>query len=422
MKSRFLIAVLLVAALLMAVPARAQVSGAGATEAIKYIESRQSTDGGFAEPGATSDDTLTCWALLSGVAGSDNLLALMTYGAQALSYFSARASAITDLNDIELCVLALSEAGLDPRNIQGRNMVSLVTANIDGKSGKIGKDIKQHAWGMLALVAAREKVAPTVTEWLVSQQREDGGWGEKDSVLTYDTALASEALVASGEADSESVGRAMTLLRGRMNADGGFSASGKASNVQLTSTVIRAICAAGQDPASSYWSFHGFNPASFVASMQAKDGHFLYSKGVESEPALTTAVAVPAIRKKHFPLKAAALQTSPASPSSTDTSTSPAASDPAVAGADVTRPSGSTPGALSQSGTESGNSNGNLSSGNNANAVSFEAGAVARRTGISSGLWIFLGACGAYLILLCAAAVIAGKLSERPGPPPILRP
>ena len=411
--------------LVLAIPAGAQVAGSGATEAVTYLQGRQNADGGFSEPGAASDDRLTGWAVLAGVSGADNPAALLSYGAHALSYFSMRAPSITDLKQIELCVLALSEVGLDPRNVQGRNMVSLINASVGG-DGKIGKTMEEHCWGIIALCAAREKLPAAATEWLVSKQRGDGGWGESDAVLVSDTALAVEALVAAGEADAETVEPAMELLMGRMNGDGGFAVSlNKTSNGQLTAAVMRAIYASGGDPESEDWDLQGLNPLVYLKSLQASGGHFQFSKGVDSEPVLSTAMAVPALRGKHFPLRAAAMNVAADNPATKDDGSPVKKSE--TTGADITADSaltGSVTGAeeadaAGESDPASSDGASEPLSAADINASGVKAGAVASRTGWFSGVWLFSALCLAYLAFLVGAALVASKLSElRPTPRP----
>jgi len=395
-------------------------AAAGVEEAIVYIQGRQNADGGFSEPGADSNDALTGWAVLAGVSGTDNPASLISFGAHALSYFSARAPSLTELPDIELCVLALSEVGLDPRNVQGRNLVAILSASA-GSDGRIGRSIEEHCWGIIALVAAGERLPGGVTEWLVDRQRADGGWGESDSVLVSSTALAVEALVAAREADAGTVGPAMSLLVGRMNGDGGFSTGpGKASNARLTASVIRAAYAAGEDPASGDWDLGGVNPVAFLRSLQATDGHFQYSRGVDSEPALTTAMAVPALRKKHFPLAAGSLQSSGRKPVPADRPASPV-KRATVTGADITSATDGANAAPGREGPVSGTADPSASEEETDGrplATSRDypsgvrAGVTASRTGWFSGVWLFAALCLAYLALVSGAAVIASKLSE----------
>ncbi len=120
-----------------------------------------------------------------------------------------------------MIALAITEAGGDPRNAAGIDLVSLGKANI-ASNGKIGADIAEHCWGIIFLSAAGETVPAKCTEWLVQQQRQDGGWGESDKVLVQDTGLAIEALTATGEKTQDKLDAAIKLLRGRINSDGGF--------------------------------------------------------------------------------------------------------------------------------------------------------------------------------------------------------
>lgn len=418
-RTRTAAAITITALLLLAGPAPAQVAGSGVNEAVTYLQSRQNADGGFSEPGAGSDDSLTGWAVLAGVSGTDNPASLISFGAHALSYFSAQAPSITELRQIELCVLALSEVGLDPRNVQGRDMVALLKAGA-GSDGRIGKSIEEHCWGIIALVAAKEKLPSGATEWLVSKQRADGGWGESDAVLISSTALAVEALVAAGEADADMVEPAMELLMSRMNGDGGFSALfNRASTTQLTATVVRAILAAGEDPASEDWAIQGLNPIVFMKSMQVADGHFQYSKGVDSEPALTTAMAVPALKGRHFPLRSASMPANGNDPAPVDSRSpveksvttgadispeSAAAAQPAQSGEEAQ--SGESPSLAASDGQSERSSGDSYSSG-------IKAGAVARRAGWFSGVWLFTALCAAYLAFVAGAAIVASRLAEQ---------
>lgn len=372
---------------LMPVHAGGQNSGAGAAEALRYLRSRQNPDGGFSEPGAGSDLVTTCWVVLAGAAAEENPLDWTAGGANPGQFLEVAVGSTSYLADLELVAIAVSAAGGDPENIAGRDLTALIKASTSS-DGRIGSGIQEHCWGMIALASAGKTVPANNVEWLVGQQRADGGWGSSDASLNVDTAIAVEALVAAEEDIREKVGAALRLLRQRMNPDGGYTGAGSASDVQATSSVMRAIAAGGADPASESWSFEGSNPEGYVGSMQSADGHFLFASGVESQPALTTAMATPAIAGRHFPLitgiRMAAQDLEGAD------------QDTGRAGAGIAPLEDTRPGAADRSPGPGG----------------LKSGAVAGASG-AAGFWVFMGTCAAYLAILLLASILARTLSKR---------
>lgn len=267
--------------------------------AVQYLKSNQAQDGGFSEPGEASNIRSTCWAILGILAVGEDPKALVNNGIGPVEYLNAKAGGISEIEDYELILLAYTAEGGDPHNVAGLDMVSIVKS-FEGKDGKIGDSVSQHCMGVLSLLSAGEEASSKWGEWIVQNQRSDGGWGEADAII--ETALAVETLVALDEGSNEIIKPAMKYLRDNLNGDGGFSGKSGGSDSQTTSFVIRAINAVGDDPASESWSFQGNNPLSFMNSTQKSDGHFLFSVEVDSEPTLTTGLALLGIAGKYFPL------------------------------------------------------------------------------------------------------------------------
>lgn len=394
-------ALLILLPMLSAPQLAVQVGGAGGSEGMAYLKARQNKDGGFAEPGAGSDDRLTCWVIMAGAAAGENPSSYSKSGVGAVEYLTSKAGSVNDLENLEFFTLAMAESGADPRNVSGRNMVSLVGAYVGG-DGMIGKNLREHCWGMISLAAAGEKVSAKSTGWLVSKQREDGGWGGTDEDVVYQTALSVEALVAVGETDPDIIGRAMKLLKERMNADGGFKGTAKQSDSMLTASVVRAVCAAGGDPASREWSFHGNSPTSFLSSMQTKDGYYRFAKGVESQPSMTTAMAVPAACGKHFPLGAKGAEM----PEEQESGQVRPLHDLGTAGAAV-KPANEAP---KKAHTEKEKTQ----PGAKEVAKASSTGVIARRATWLNGFWLFVIICAVYaVVLLLAVALVAMILSPK---------
>lgn len=385
--------VIFIIALLLALPAaaQAQVAGYGSAEAVAYVRERQNEDGGFCEPGASSDLRTTCWAVMAAVAAGEEPLSWTRSGDNPATYINSNVATTSALRDFELVALALASAGGNPRAVAGRDLIALIKAST-AADGKIGADIEEHCWGVIALAASGETVPPASMEWLIGQQRADGGWGESDKVIVQDTALAVEALIAAEEDVRDSIDSALELLRERMNADGGFSGVAKGSDAQATSTVIRALNAAGEDPSSEDWAFQGNNSSGYLESLQAGDGHFQFSKGVESQPVMTTSMATPAVEGEYFPL-ASSLDVVTEEQSGTDLG-------PGTVGAGLS--------SLESSQVGPGGVSVKVAQGPASGATGTAGGAL--------GFWLFLVACGAYAMLLLMVAAVLSMLSRRKTP------
>ncbi|MHB8895273.1 MAG: hypothetical protein ACYC99_08890 [Candidatus Geothermincolia bacterium] len=360
------------------------VSAKGVGEAVTYIKARQTAEGGFAEPGASPDGLTTCWAMIAGSSAGEDVLSWKNGGEVPLAFLESQAESLESLSAIETYTLALAEAGADPGDFAGRNLPALIRAAAK-EDGRIGENVSETCWGLIALAAAGEKPPPKTVSWLIERQRADGGWGESDKVVVTDTALAVQALVGLGEAEASVTGPAMKMLRDKMAGDGGFAGENGSSNTELTAQVLCAISAVGEDPASEAWTFHGNNPAGFLDTMQAADGHYLYSKGTESQPAMTTSMAVPAAGGKHLPLEAESAVASPAN----------GIRDLGATGAGLT--TGTAPAA-------------GLSPGNQQALDAPTASGRAGTTGGPGGFWLFLLMCGIYILALAVAALAAAWL------------
>lgn len=360
---------------------------AGQAEAVAFLKGRQGADGGFAEPDAQSDGVTTCWALLAGTAAGEDAGAWTKGGRTPVEYLKAQADAIDALEEMELFTLALSEAGQEAASVGGKDLVALINAQV-GDDGRIGGNAREHCLGLTALRAAGEDPPPGSTTWLVEHQRADGAWGESDEVVIEDTALALEALVACDAAEDAVTARAVEFLKGKMAADGGFPNASGTSDAVVTATVMRAIKALGQDPSSQQWSFQGNTPAAFLGGLQASDGHYQRSRGVDAQPALTTAVALPAAAGEFFPLGT----------ESASARAGPGVRDLGTMGAGLVSSGLPYQAQTAPAATET------------ASASSAEASAEARTSGSIGALWLFLVMCGVYALTLIAAAAIAGGI------------
>lgn len=273
---------LALAALAVAIPA----SAADVDGAARYVESRQTTGGGFAEPGGQATPGLTAWAVI-GLRAAGRTPAQLA-AARAYLEREQRAS----LTDAELVAVALAAAGAVPEALLER------IRGARRGDGSIGGTVNGTIWGILALRAAAEAPPPGAVRYLLARQKRSGGWswhprGAPDS---NDTAAAVQALRAAGVgARSKAIRRAVTYLRALQNKDGGFElVEGRGSDVQSTAWAIQAFLAAGRKPGPAAYRY--------LARMRRPDGGFRYSARYAVTPVWVTAQALPALAGKPLPL------------------------------------------------------------------------------------------------------------------------
>jgi len=262
----------------------AAVALALAASPADYVASHQQADGGFAEPGGTSDPALTAWSVLGLVAAGRDP------GPSAAEYLVGQPA--SGATEIALRVLALRALGQDASTDAGR--LEALRRN----DGRVGPLVNSTIWSVLALRAAGRPVATSV-RYLVRAQHRSGGWawyprGAPDS---NDTAAAIQALRAGGlGARTRPIRKAVVYLRSLQRADGGFSlVRGRASDAQSTAWAIQAFVAARREP--------GRAPFRYLAGLRRPDGSYRYSKRYATTPVWVTSQVLPALARQPFPLR-----------------------------------------------------------------------------------------------------------------------
>jgi hypothetical protein len=252
---------------------------------VGFLQGRQASSGGFAEPGGRPGPQLTSWAVLG----------LRAAGARpspsALSYLVAHEGSLADATDLELVAMAESVLGRRPDRLLAR-IRSLRRAN-----GRIGPTVNSTVWGVLALRQAGEPAPRRSVRFILRRQSRSGGWswaagGAPDS---NDTAAAVEALSAAGVRGAP-IRRALRYLRGLQNRDGGFELTpGHGSDAQSTAWAVQAFLAAGaRAPAKATRYLH---------RLRRPDGSFRYSTRYAATPVWVTSQVLPALVRRPFPLE-----------------------------------------------------------------------------------------------------------------------
>ncbi|MDX6412222.1 MAG: energy-coupling factor transport system substrate-specific component, partial [Gaiellaceae bacterium] len=243
-----------------------------------YLESRQSADGGFSEPGGgTEYPQLTAWAALGlHAAGRDS--------GKALQYLQTHEQEQTRPTDIALVALAEAALGADSSGLLAR---------LPAKPTQVNEAV----WSILALRQAGRPAPRTLVTYVLRAQARNGGFswllgGKPDS---NDTAAAVEALSSAG-VHGKPVTRALTYLRTQQNKDGGFRlTAGRTSDAQSTAFAIQAFVAARATPPRTAFAF--------LAGLRRPDGSYRYSRAYAVTPVWVTAQVLPALAKKPFPLR-----------------------------------------------------------------------------------------------------------------------
>ena len=294
--------VLLALAALLPAPAHAAPK-----DAIKWLESVQNSDGGWGDsPGDDSGTATTDWTMLGLEAAGVNPLDVAKGGSSPVDYLRAHVGSLKSPGALARTILALSGAGIDPRNFAGHNLV----AELSDKRRDNGSFEGWPGSTAYAILALRAAGAPGSAEpaaaWLRKVQNDDGGWGDTPgSPSTSDgTGAAMQAL-----AGSKAAQRGLNFLRNGQRTNGGFPlGEGFPVNTQSTAWAVQGIIAAGGNPSS--FKPAGDTPFDYLAVNQQPDGHYRYAipgNGTSSlvanqSPVWTTAQVLAAATETPFPI------------------------------------------------------------------------------------------------------------------------
>jgi energy-coupling factor transport system substrate-specific component len=290
---------LLVLALGFFSPAPAQ--GSSVTRAADWLEAQQRPSGGFAAD-AESDAgaEMTCWAMLALAAAGRHPLDVTNGGKSPVDFLRSHSDEIVDAGDIARTILALEAAGVDPREFGGENLVERLLAR-RSESGSYQGWPSTSAFAVLALRAAdTEEATPRTVAWLRKVQARDGGWGNEPK--TPSTSEITGAVLQVLTPGSEASDRALAYLRKQKRPNGAFAPGGNlAANVQATAWASQGLLAAGKDPASFG---DGRSSFAYMRELQADDGHFLQSAGLEATPVWVAADVLVPLSGHHLPVSA----------------------------------------------------------------------------------------------------------------------
>ena len=285
-----------------------------AWQALTWLKPQQKADGSFGVPGNTAEVLMALSAnRMDGAVwpqdgGPSVLAAMQRQGRQLAATTAGVGKLALALTPQETCWPFGVPQPLDYYSVT---------------TGVFNVDTAPHALAMLGTSALSQTVPATATAYLLSLQQPSGGWewGVGWGADTNTTALALQALIATGESPtSTAVISGLTYLKQAQNDDGGFpydpaSQYGTDSDTNSTAYVVQALLAVGENPLSSEWSVGGMtgtmiisgtNPIAFLLGMQLADGSFAWQKGLGTDQ-MATQQAVTALLYRPFPIRSADL-------------------------------------------------------------------------------------------------------------------
>lgn len=309
----------LVAALLVSVVSGGAIAGAqGATPepgrngvadlqgAVDWLVSQQGDDGAFVGFTGESDPGVTIDAVIALAAAQRAGIDTGTSIEGALQYLASGDVALvyaqSGVGQAAKLALGLAAAGEDPADFAGVQPLTLVERGQDDETGVYGTGIYDHDLAMLALAAAGSEVPQTAIDALAEAQAPNGGWGfdgvpDDAAVDSNTTALVIQALVASGNGDSDLVATGMDYLATTVTDEGvAFDAQpGSVADSNSTALAAQAYLAAGEDASALLQALAGFQNA---------NGAFFYNAEDTSDNLFSTVQAVPALAETPLPVLA----------------------------------------------------------------------------------------------------------------------
>ncbi|MGI8925558.1 MAG: prenyltransferase/squalene oxidase repeat-containing protein [Tepidiformaceae bacterium] len=284
---------ILFAALALAIPLAASAAlpdRPAALRGVDFIRTTQQPGGGFGSPGQSMD---AIYAIRS--AGIDPNTVIRE-GESPADYLLANAAAATSPAAAAKAALGAKALGLDPQSVGGSNLIARISAGLSGATGRYADDDFSNAIAILGLACTGNSVPASAVLALRTSQISDGGWGFGGASDPDTTAIALQALLATGvpASDADAVA-AVAYLRATQSADAGWGFDPQESNVNSTAYVLQALIAASQDPESAAYTKAGATPVSFLLSQQQADGSF---RGFDA--AFATNQTVPALAGRTF--------------------------------------------------------------------------------------------------------------------------
>ncbi|MGE0598345.1 MAG: prenyltransferase/squalene oxidase repeat-containing protein [Dehalococcoidia bacterium] len=258
-----------------------------------YLKSLQTADGAYGSESLSQNMDAVFAVRAAGYDPANDKVG----GVGPAEFLAANVDQVTNSAIAAKAALVAKALGQDPHAVGGVDLVARAEAGFDPATGLYGKDAFSQSISMIGLACVGEPVSDKASAALIDQQLKDsGGWGFGGFPDPDTTAIAIQALLATGASASDaSVAKALAFLKESQGLDSGWGFDPSASNASSTAYVVQALYAAGQDPESAEYTVDGVTPIAFLLSQQQPDGSF---RGFD--PAYSTNQVLPALAGRTF--------------------------------------------------------------------------------------------------------------------------
>lgn len=287
--------------------------GPGLQAAVDNLIANQAEDGSFVGFSGDPDAGTTVDAVVALVAASNASIETGTSIDMAISWLTDSGAGADYANlgagQAAKLALAVTAAGGDPTAFGDLDLLTMVQDGLNTDTNIYGSGLYDHAYAILALTANHIAVPEAAITAAVDAQASNGGWAWDGSTAPENadsntTAMLVQALVASGNADSDAVMQAQAFLESVVTPAGAAYAVGADADGNSTALVLQAMIALKADTAGL---------ASALLMFQNADGSFFYMANDMTPNLFTTVQAVPAAAKQAFPVMPAMPMSTPVS-------------------------------------------------------------------------------------------------------------
>lgn len=286
-----------------AAPAARAASSDPVRDAVRFLVSRQVSNGAFFDTVATADVVAEAAAVVAAANGPSTVIDA------AMAYVATHGPARADDRGGHAAriVLGIRATGGAPRAFAGTDYVEALRAHYNAVTGTYDNGVYANALAVLAAASVGVMPSSNTLEYFRLSACANGGMShEAGCVQAPDidtTAMAIIALRASRISASDPVvAGARRFLLDTQNADGGWGLEPEhPTNANSTGLAISAVLSLGERVATAPWRDGPRDPARALRALQMPSGAFSYLAGQRAND-YATVQALPALAGASYPL------------------------------------------------------------------------------------------------------------------------